>query len=137
MKGSVIDKILRGVEGYGEVLSIDQLHHLKRGKMYIVNTKPSYHPGEHWIVIDRTKKQPYLFDSFGKTPKFYGLPKMTYWKRHLQHPDSNTCGIYSMYYIVQRSRHYSPEYMFEQYGANRTNNDRKVQQWLKNRLQQI
>ena len=129
--------LLSGIEAYGGMLAIDELPHLKRGKMYVVNTKPVDHPGEHWIVIDWTKKRPYLFDSFGNPPKFYGLPKVAYWKRHLQHPDSDTCGAYSVYYVINRSRHYSPMHMFEQYGRNKQNNDKRIEQWLKNRLIQM
>ena len=137
MKGSDIDMLLGGIKAYGGVLAIDQLRHLKRGKMYVVNTKPADHPGEHWIVVDWTNKRPYFFDSFGNPPKFYGLPKIAFWKRHLQHPDSDTCGVYSVYYVIHRSRRYSALHMFEHYGRNRKANDEKIVQWLKKHIAHV
>ena len=110
---------------------------LKHGKMYVVNTKPADHSGEHWIVIDWTKKHPYMFDSFGKTPKFYRLPKIAYWKRHLQHPDADTCGVYCAYYVVHRERQQSPDYMFQNYTRDKRNNDRRIMKWFKSRLKHL
>ena len=130
MRGSEIDLMLRKVQKYGGVLAFDQLKHLKPGKMYVVNTKPSTHPGEHWLVLDLTRQRPYLFDSFGNPPKFYNLSAMKHWKRHLQDPNGDTCGVYCIYYIVHRSKHFSPERMFKDFSRNRKENDRRVLKWL-------
>lgn len=137
MKAYEVAMLLKGVKPFGGVLAIDQLRHLKRKKMYVVNTKPSDHPGEHWIVIDWMNRRPYMFDSFAQAPKYYGLPKMNYWKRQLQQFDSDTCGAYCVYYIVHRSRRHSPEYMFKDYGKNRKRNDRRIVEWLKWRLRHL
>ena len=130
MKGSEIDILLRGVKHYGGVLAFDQLDRTHTNKMYVVNTKPSTHPGEHWIVLDFTQRKPFLFDSFGNPPRLYNLPSMLYWKRHLQDSNSYTCGVYCIYYIVHKSRHYSPVRMFKDFSRNRKRNDRRVIKWL-------
>jgi len=131
MKGSEIDALLRGVPKYGGVFAFDRLDYLHPGKVYVVNNKPSTHPGEHWIVVDMTLRQPYLFDSFGKHPKYYGLPPMKHWKRALQDPKSYTCGVYCIYYIVHRTKHISPEHMFRKFTRRRVQNDRRVLTWLR------
>jgi len=133
MKGSKIDDLLRGVPKYGGVLAFDQIEFITPGKYWVVNSKPSNHPGEHWLVIDWTHKHPFLFDSFGKSPMFYGLTPMRHWKRHLQHPDSVTCGIYCVYYIVHRAKHYSPERMFQHFTKMRIQNDSRIKTWLRKR----
>ena len=115
----------------GEYLPLIVWINLKPGKMYVVNSKPSTHPGEHWLVIDWTYQKPYLFDSFGNSPKYYGLPPMKHWKRALQDPKSDTCGVYCMYYIVHRSKHYSPERMFHKFQRHRKKNDMRVLKWFR------
>ena len=137
MKGTEIDVMLRGLKSYGGVLAFDQLWHVEPGKMYVINNKPSRHPGEHWIVLDWTRRRPYMFDSFGYPPRLYGLPPMQHWRRALQHPKADTCGIYCIYYIVHRSKHYSPERMFESYTRNKIRNDKHITSWLERRVRTL
>ena len=126
MKGSQIHKMLRGVKKYGGILASDELKYAKPGKMYVVNTKPRRHPGEHWIVLDWSRRLPYFFDSFGHSPKYYGFPPMQHWKKHLQDPNSDTCGLYCIYYVMHRAKHYSPERMFELFPRK---NDARLLMW--------
>lgn len=135
MKGSEIHALLRGVKMYGGVLAFDQLNLMRAGKLYVVNSKPSTHPGLHWLVIDLTKRKPYFFDSFGRPPKYYGLPPMQHWDRALQDARNDTCGVWCAYFVVQRSRRRSPHSMFSIFVArNKQHNDERILKWLKNRL---
>ena len=131
MRGSDIAALLRDVPFFGEVLAIDQLNSLRKGKVYVVNTKPHWHRGEHWIVIDMTGSIPFVFDSFGKPPATYGLPNnWNYSKYPLQGAKSDTCGLYCVYYITCKNDGLSLKHMMKIFGKNKSINDEKVTLWL-------
>ena len=75
----------------------------------IMNTDPSWLPGEHWIVLlvkgDGTGE---FFDSFGLPPSVYDLAKwfpsrrVSYNHRLLQKSDS-ACGYFCLYYLFHRA----------------------------------
>lgn len=130
MKGSDVFHLLYDVKYFGGVLASNQLSRMKPGKCYVINTKPSKHDGEHWVVIDRTTKRNYFFDSFGNPPEFYRFPTMCYSPHHLQAPKSSVCGIYCCYYIVNRSYGYSLKRILQPFGKNKNKNDKYVMDWL-------
>ena len=37
----------------------------KQAKLYVVDTDPSWSPGEHWFVVDHTQEPCVVFDSHG------------------------------------------------------------------------
>ena len=135
MKSSDIAYILKNVATFGGVLAIDQLQWLRKGKCFVVNTMPSHHPGRHWIVIDWINSVPFLFDSFGKPPSYYGLPRhWSYSNTILQHPNSDTCGLYCIYYIVQRNKKITARQIVKPFGRNKKKNDAYVVKWIQNKI---
>ena len=131
MKGSDITYLLTDVPLFGKVLAIDELNLIRKGKAYVVNSKPRSHPGLHWIVIDFTGSRPFLFDSFGQKPTTYGLPRTwNYWKYPLQDYNGETCGVYCVYYITCKNNGQSHTQMMKMFSANRKRNDYVVTRWL-------
>ncbi len=97
-------------------LDYKQLKNYKKAAI-VFNLDTHDKPGSHWVVlyIDNTNKLVEYFDSTGKSPnkhikKFIQLLKtlnITKGYKYLQntivHQTKNSeCGIYSMYYIIQR-----------------------------------
>ena len=86
----------------------------KRPAAYVVNTDRCGLPGKHWTVFYFPRKGNVceFFDSLGQTPEHYhnrfrqvlvaNGPKYRYVKHRLQALDSDVCGQYCIYYIVQR-----------------------------------
>lgn len=129
MKGSDIDYLLRDISIYGGVLASDQLKFIKNDKIFVVNTKPSTHRGQHWTVIDTRGPRWYFFDSFGRSPSYYGFPKMKYWTRPLQ-GNSDTCGLWCCYYIVNVARNKTPTGAFKRFKKNKNKNDEYITRWV-------
>jgi hypothetical protein len=88
----------------------------------IVNTKPSNHPGEHWVAVFKTEDNVGVyFDSYGNPP--YNLPEIGEvlescddWKFNsttLQSPMSTTCGQYTVFVIAHLARGYELDYIVE------------------------
>ena len=79
---------------------------LPNGKLlpgaYVVNSQNA--PGAHWFLLyvgDRVE----LLDSLGKHPSQYGLnTPCVYFKHRLQKVNTNTCGLYVLYFLYWRSR---------------------------------
>ncbi len=88
----------------------------QRPASIIINTDPSYLPGRHWLAfyIDKNGVG-FFFDSYGKSPAFYGLEhylkKLTTTivtnNQRLQGVNSSTCGLFSIYFILLKSRGFS------------------------------
>lgn len=83
---------------------------------FIINTQPSYRPGEHWLAIHYdSKRNCAFFDSYGLPPSFYSLEnfiKTTSFAfstntRQLQDFDSSACGYYCIYFILLMSREFN------------------------------
>ena len=82
----------------------------------VVNTDPSYKEGEHWLgmYFDRYKTC-YFFDSYGNMPEYFGLleyidrfsSNMEYNKYKIQGFFSNTCGHYTVFFILMITRGFS------------------------------
>jgi hypothetical protein len=129
MNGGDLAYLLKDVKTFGGVFAKDQLPRDRKKKTLIVNTKPSTHPGEHWIVLDYTTRKPTFFDSFGQSPTFYNFQPMSFSRRILQ-GNSDLCGVYCMYYVVHRSKGFSYSRMFRNFSKHTRVNDKHITQWL-------
>ena len=86
LSGTELEKLLNSDEylfsEIGGVLPEDMLPKNISGKCYIVNSDPSYLPGEHWIAIYfPSQSVPEFFDSLGKTPSYYSNSIVSFLKR--------------------------------------------------------
>ena len=80
----------------------------------IVNTDPHNKPGQHWIALYKTGKTLNFFDSFGREMQDFAEPfasimedfatgcKVQSNKRQYQHVFSDTCGRWTLYYILSK-----------------------------------
>lgn len=102
--------------------------------MFISNTKPRTHKGEHWVVFVVSKRQIEYFDSLGKpykTNKYFNQfintnkrhRKIVFFKKKLQSDISNCCGEYSALYILARSKNVSFKKFFKFFNKELLEND--------------
>ena len=107
---------------------------------YIVNTDPSYNPGEHWVAVyfnhlGRAK----FFCSYGESPKTYDFEKWIqknstswiYHKTRLQGDLSSVCGQYCLFFLLHRLREISIKDFFTQ---DIDLNDSLVNEFIRNRF---
>ena len=97
----------------------DQLPYIKKYPCaFIINTQPITMKGEHWLAFYFDANQNgEFFDSYGNHPKIFGLEKYllqnsrkwTYNSIRLQGDNSATCGQYSVYFILLKSRSFKLE----------------------------
>ena len=80
---------------------------------YIINSDPSYRPGEHWIAVYFDKQgRGEFFDSYGLHPDFNGFTTLMnqnsnewiYNNKTLRSLFSVVCGYYCIYYVLLRCR---------------------------------
>ena len=111
---------------HGKVYPADKvpLRVLNRPQLYIVNTEPNGCPGKHWVAFYFPDQGPAeYFDSVGKPPrtKRFELslknngPSYIYNRQRIQGWYSNTCGLYCLYYVMQRSRGMSMDAILDQF----------------------
>ena len=79
------------------------------GDIYLLNTAPSHHPGEHWCVLFRQNNVCEIFDSYGHPPSFYNLhipasKEIVYNPYQLQGPLSRTCGHHCLFFALHRAQ---------------------------------
>ena len=100
--------------GFQGILSADMLpEQLQSGQSLIFNASDSDKIGTHWLCLyQNSDDQLEMFDSTGRTPSAYDLGgKLPYTKiysysaRRLQ-GNSDVCGVYCMYYLFYKSRHF-------------------------------
>ena len=98
------------LEGYPvTICAADQIKR-QNGRFVIANTDTSLGPGEHWVTFYFPKRGPdEFFDSLGNAPIDYeaGFERALtkpYWMicNRLQDSNSNTCGLYCLYYVMER-----------------------------------
>lgn len=104
------------------VYSLDQLpKKLSYRHFIIVNFDTSDLPGSHWFVISRPLKHTYLevFDSLTlsefkiKQLKIFWRFKLTRFECNetiLQENDSDTCGYFCLYYVLNRCYNYDLDF---------------------------
>ena len=124
MNGADISFFLQDENKFGPILAVDLLQYVQPGKVYVLNTKPSYEKGGHWVVLDMTGTTPYFFDSFGNSPSFYNLPLCNYSRKILQDKASDVCGIYCIYYITMGGK------ALDRFGKNTKKNDKYLLKWF-------
>ena len=94
-----------------DVLSIDQLPSYAIPGAYIINTDPSYLPGQHWIALFVSSGGVVnYFDSYGRPPPVdlrHILPSHYTWNtRKLQGIFDSDCGLYCLFFLYYRCRGY-------------------------------
>ena len=84
----------------------------EKKRVFIVNTQPTTHEGEHWVVLYFTPHDTvYYFDSFGLPPpsniykKIRRFKHLRLWSRTLQGL-SDTCGWYCMCFVLAVNDHF-------------------------------
>jgi len=77
----------------------------------IFNTGDSETPGEHFIAIYCQNDKLFYFDSYGKKPtdenviafiKNIKKKKFIYWKKKIQHNQSNYCGFFCIAFLLHK-----------------------------------
>lgn len=100
---------------------------------FIFNTHPRSKPGEHWLALFYSENGfCQFFDSYGYPPSFYRLETYltntsTGWNynaRRLQ-GNSDFCGIYSILFLLYKSRNKTMQF-FKEFYLNYSKNDRKI-----------
>ena len=107
---------------------------------YIINTHPKKKPGEHWVAIYfNSKRKSIYFDSYGFPPRNRSVVKFlkrncvtwSFSDRVLQHPFSNLCGGYCIYFLVKKSQGHSLHSILSKFTNDLDLNDRKVRLFLR------
>jgi hypothetical protein len=120
---------------FGGVLAYDQLPKSQSKsaiKAYVINTDPSYRPGQHWVAIYMTSQCSFYFDSYGLAPQQPPIKeflrkrkKVVFYGRRLQGSGS-MCGHYCLYFILLMQRKQRIQPFGDHYNAN----DRWVQKYV-------
>lgn len=79
---------------------------------FIVNLDKRALPGSHWVAIYFRKNICYYFCSYGSPPSRGGISRfitrnstiVEYNKNTYQDKDTNTCGLYALYFLYQCAR---------------------------------
>ena len=102
------DKVTKPI--YGGVCARDELPaHVRYPSLFVLNTKPRNHNGEHWLAIYYDKNgHADFFDSYGHDPAYFQLKTYlqqtsttySYNKKCIQGL-SSFCGYYCILYLLQ------------------------------------
>ena len=88
---------------------------------YILNSTDE--PGEHWLLLyvdDDGAVE--MYDSLGRSEETYGLHlKSKTLPSAVQKPNTNTCGLYVLYFLYWRSRHIPMDVIFDSLKQNSEN----------------
>ena len=109
LKDPFIRKYFKGVYAKDELQVLTASS--SKPQLIIVNTDRLDQPGKHWICLWLSQQQNEQFDPLGKPP----LPEMrqvlgdryNYNTQRVQHPSSESCGQFCLYYAYYKSRGYS------------------------------
>ena len=94
---------------------------------FILNTQPTYKPGEHWLAVYFNKDRLCeFFDSFVFPPSIYGLDKYLKSKssdfvsntQQIQDNDSASCGYYTIFFILLKNRNFSLDEIISFFSKN-------------------
>lgn len=102
---------------------------------WIINTNKKTEPGKHWVAFYiSSKRDGEFFDSNGGKPSFYsdrshdfffinnGI-NLKYNGKQLQNKDSEACGYYCVYYLVNRCRGLQMDGIIHNFSDNYSTND--------------
>lgn len=107
---------------------------------YILNTDPCDRPGQHWVALytDGNHFGDY-FDSYGRPPFRQEIAawldrRTDQWEwnhQPLQSKDTTVCGQYCLYYLLQRARGHSMNFIVQTFKPSYTtyDNDLLVYDW--------
>ena len=141
----ILTRMTRGIKCFATVVPCDQLKNIpiRVFPMFIVaNSKPSTHPGEHWLAIHvKSSKGPVtFFDSFGFGVTFYSADFSEFFKRlgggiientkPLQSLGSDCCGQYALYFLNMKINGCCTMSTYCHFSSNRTSNDKKVRRFF-------
>lgn len=114
-------------------------------KAYIVNTDPHDKPGTHWLAIWTEENYCEMMDSFALSFDIHpeSMPLQQWIQRHfefskmnsipLQSIQSDSCGDYALFYLIDKSNGYSMEHFLNRFKRHDfVWNDHHVGQMLKN-----
>ena len=126
---------------FGGVLASDELPNKVKQKpvFYIVNTDPSYMPGQHWIVIYIGEDLEY-FDPLGEAPNLITddylqrISPAGYLRNSspVQGSNSHNCGQFCLYYSYYRARQISMACIVNSFTLDYAVNDYIVDQFVSN-----
>lgn len=130
-------KALKDVRGFKGVFALDELPHEnhERPALYVVNTEPSCHEGEHWVAIYFPPQGlPEFFDSFARKAFATELRRLlgfvyVHNLNMVQSPTSDVCGQHVIYYA--RERNNGVPFNSLKYTLSLKNNDRFVVHYVK------
>jgi hypothetical protein len=132
---------------YVDVIPSDGLEHLVispfREVFLIVNSKPSSHPGEHWICMHMLRKPSgkfkiYFLCSYGLGVEFYGDHFKNFVNTHetiqntvqLQSHSSAVCGEYCLFFLYYRMKGCCPMAIYCQFTSNTRLNDARIRRFV-------
>ena len=139
----LIKKLLRNFSCFKGVYPCDRLpYNNKLPLNIIVNTDPSYLPGQHWVCISIKKNgRGQYFDSFGLPPlkqdifEFLEAKCTKGWSYNtvtIQNINSHTCGHYCVLYIIFMCQSLSNDEFISKFNSNTSQNDRRMYAIFKN-----
>lgn len=114
---------------------------IQRPAFFVVNTAPlpekphrKIITGEHWVAIRLSDHENEYFDSFGEPPSQPNIVEylakqgkvLQHSTQMIQHPLSDTCGVYCIDYVRERSNNVSFRKYLSFFTADQDANDRKV-----------
>lgn len=108
---------------------------------FVANVDPQGEPGSHWCAFYFTQDQKgEFFDSYGLKPDDYSqafqdfITKNSvdwiYNQRDLQSLDSNVCGHYCLYYLLNRCRNISMKAIVDRFSPSKKINDKFVYRFI-------
>lgn len=114
----------------------------------IVNTDPHREKGSHWVAMYfPSDENGEFFDSYGYPPEFYRENFKTFleshtrkWKynhRTLQSLNSNSCGQFCLYFVINRNHGRSMSMIVNSFSKNLILNDQRVTVFAKKYLRYV
>ena len=108
---------------------------------YVCNYDPSHLPGTHWVAIYISDdRKGYFFCPFGLEPlsdHIYDFlerncDEWTMNTRQLQGWDSTSCGQFSIFFLMYKSRGWSMNFIVSLFDNDTSKNDRAVYEFVDN-----
>lgn len=115
-----------------------------RNRIFIINTEPTYEPGQHWLIVYLPPDNHPLeyFDSLGQTPSHFVRQFLNNQDHDsmgyvchpvpLQSKNASTCGHFCLYYMMHRVRGLSMSDIIQEFiPMNYISNEEKVMYFVK------
>lgn len=144
---SVLDNIKKRKSFYVDVISSNELYKIrsKRAVAVIVNTDPSWKPGQHWVALFKPENGSLeVFDSYGRLLSEYNKYFTDLYEMKpvencstLQSVNSSTCGLFCLYFLYHRINGVSFTTIVDKFFCNKRLNDRLVIRFYKEKLECI